>query len=139
MEITLEEDGEIFIEIQLPNFLEKYIPLITNLGYFIATLTIDGNEWIKEYNNKTQPIAFILEPKYDYKVDIPSKLYHVSPIKFKDKILKIGLSPRFGSKISNHPERIYLSDSILECKKFAKFLIENKIMNTIKMVIVSIK
>ena len=33
-------------------------------------------------------------------------------LKYKDKILKYGLSPRSGSKISNHPERIYLTDSL---------------------------
>ncbi len=32
-------------------------------------LTIDGQEWIKEYDSDTKPIAFILEAKYDYEVE----------------------------------------------------------------------
>ena len=126
LEVEIEEDGEIYIENQPPKPIKEYLPLITNLGYFIATLTIEGNEWIKEYNEDTKPVAFIIEPKYDYEVKVPKKLYHASPIRLKDKILKIGLTPKSGSKISNHPERIYLSDSILECKKFANYLIEDQ-------------
>lgn len=81
--VELESDGEIYIENQPLQKLEKYLPIITNLGYFISKLTIDGQEWIKEYNNNTKPIAFVLEAKYDYEVEIPDKLYHASPIKFK--------------------------------------------------------
>lgn len=125
LKVEIEQDGEIYIENQPPRPIKEYLPLITNLGYFIATLTINGDEWIKEYNDDTKPIGFILEPKYDYEVQVPKKLYHASPIRFKDKILKIGLTPKSGSKVSNHPERVYLSDSILECKKFAKYLIED--------------
>lgn len=124
-QIEIEEDGEIYIENQPSRQIKDYLPLITNLGYFISTFTIDGKKWLKDYNEETKPIAFILEPKYDFEVVVPKKLYHASPIKFKDKILKIGLTPKSGSKVSNHPERVYLSDSILECKKFAQYLIED--------------
>ena len=68
--IEVENDGEIYIENQPPQKLEKYLPIITNLGYFISKLTINGQEWIKEYDNDTKPIAFILEAKYDYEVEI---------------------------------------------------------------------
>lgn len=42
--IEVENDGEIFIENQPPQKLEKYIPIITNPGYFISKLTINGQE-----------------------------------------------------------------------------------------------
>lgn len=122
--VELESDGEIYIENQPAQKLEKYLPIITNLGYFISKLTIDGQEWIKEYNDDTKPIAFVLEAKYDYQVEIPDKLYHASPIKFKDKILKYGLTPKTGNKLSNHPERIYLTDDLNKAINFGNYLKE---------------
>lgn len=122
--IEVENDGEIYIENQPPQKLEKYIPIITNLGYFISKLTINGQEWIKEYNNDTKPIAFILEAKYDYEVEIPETLYHASPIRFKYKIVKFGLTPKTGNKLSNHPERIYLTDDLNKAIDFGNYLKE---------------
>jgi hypothetical protein len=110
--IEIENDGEIYIENQPPQKIEKYLPLITNLGYFISLTTFDGNNWIKEYDYDSCPIAFFLEPKYDLKVSVPEILYHASPIKFKDKISKIGFIPKTGNKKSNHPDRIYLTDNL---------------------------
>lgn len=124
--IEVENDGEIFIENQPPQKLEKYIPIITNLGYFISKLTINGQEWIREYDNDTKPIAFVIEAKYDHQVEVPSLLYHASPIKFKDKILKWGLTPKSGNKLSNHQERIYLTDDINKAIKFGNFLKEER-------------
>ena len=66
--INKEPDGEIYIENQPPQELKKYLPLITNLGYSISKFTVDGQEWLKDYDNDTKPIAFILEAKYDYEV-----------------------------------------------------------------------
>jgi hypothetical protein len=122
--IEVESDGEIYIENQPPQKLEKYLPLITNLGYFISKLTINGQEWIKEYDINIKPIAFIIEAKYDYEVEIPEILYHASPIKFKDKILKWGLTPKSGNKLSNHPERVYLTDSLEKAISFGEHLKE---------------
>ena len=124
--IEVEDDGEIYIENQPSQKLEKYIPIITNLGYFISKLKIDGQEWIKEYNNDTKPIAFILEAKYDYQVEIPETLYHASPIRFKDKIVKFGLTPKTGNKLSNHPERIYLTDDLNKAIDFGNYLREEE-------------
>jgi hypothetical protein len=55
--INKEPDGEIYIENQPPQILKKYLPLITNLGYSISKFTIDGKEWLKDYNDFTKPIA----------------------------------------------------------------------------------
>lgn len=123
--IIKEPDGEIYIENRPPQIIKKYLPLITNLGYSISKLTIDGNEWLNDYDDMTEPIAFILEAKYDYEVDIPEILYHTSPIKFKDKILKYGLSPRSGNKLSNHPDRIYLTNDINKSFMFGNYLNDN--------------
>lgn len=123
--IEKEIDGEISLS-HLNDELGKYLPLITNLGYFISTLTIDGTEWIKDYNEKTKPLSILLEPKYDYEVNIPEKLYHASPLKYKDRILKNGLSPRSGNKLSKHPERIYLTDDLNNVNLFGNYLPNEK-------------
>jgi len=112
LSVKVEDEGEIYIEGEMKK-LKNYIPLFTNLGYFVSLYTINGQDWIKEYSDNIKPIALYLEPKYDLKIDvIPEKLYHSSPIKFKDKISKIGFIPKTGNKLSNHPDRIYLTDSL---------------------------
>lgn len=88
------------------------MPIITNLGYFISLITLDGKNWIKEYNDGSKPLGFYLEAKYDIKVKVPKLLYHTSPIKYKNKISKIGFIPKTGNKKSNHPDRIYLTDDL---------------------------
>jgi hypothetical protein len=107
-----EKDGEIYVEGDMEE-LGNYIPLFNNLGYFISTYTIDGSNWIKDYNDTTKASALYLEPKYDIEISrIPKTLYHASPTKFKNKILKIGFIPKTGNKLSNHPDRIYLTDDL---------------------------
>ncbi len=115
---NIEPDGEIFLHGQ---FLEinKYIPLFRNLGYIISKYTIDGNKWLKDFIDTTKPIALYLEAIYDMEISpIPYILYHVSPKNFKEKIEKIGLIPKSGSKLSNHPARIYLTDNLNLAKNF---------------------
>lgn len=125
LDIEVEKDGDIFIQ-GLNDNLNKYIPFITNIGYFISKITIDGQEWEIKYKDDSKPIAMYLEPKYDYEVTIPDTLYHTSPLKFRNKILKYGLSPRSGSKISNHPERIYLTDDLNKSIIFGNYLKNEK-------------
>ena len=120
LNIEVEEDGDFFIENQPPIRLKKYLPLITNLGYFISLYTLDGDKWLKEYDDSTEPIAFYLEAKYDLKVSVPDVLYHASPIKFRDKISKIGFIPKTGNKKSKHPDRIYLTDDLETAIRFGK-------------------
>jgi hypothetical protein len=112
LEVNIEKDGDIFISGNMME-LKNYIPLFNNLGYFISLYTINGSEWLKEYDDKTSAKALYLEPKYDIEIiNIPKVLYHASPSKFKDKILKIGFIPKTGNKLSKHPDRIYLTDKL---------------------------
>ena len=120
--IELENDGEIYIENQPPYELNKYLPIITNLGYFISKYTINGEEWLINPMDNEKPIAFYIEAKYDYEVNTPKILYHASPIRFKHKILKYGLTPKSGSKLSEHPDRIYLTDDINKAIEFGEYL-----------------
>lgn len=121
LHIEIEKDGEIYIEGDMIE-LENYLPIFNNLGYFISTYTINGTDWLKDYNDNTKPSVLYLEPKYDIEIDnIPNTLYHASPLKFKNKIIKIGFIPKTGNKLSKHPERIYLTDNL----KTATFFGEN--------------
>ena len=126
LDIEIESDGDIYIGNQPPQELGKYLPIITNLGYFISKYTIDGEEWFNKPKENEKPIAFYIEAKYDYEVEIPKTLYHASPIRLKHKILKYGLSPRSGSKLSDHPERIYLTDDINKAVEFGEYLKSEK-------------
>src|SRR3972149_2510408 len=66
--------------------LENFFIILNNLGYFIS--------------------------EFGYSTEIDRKVgYKKYSIEDFDKILKIGLTPRSGSKISNHPDRIYLAFS----------------------------
>lgn len=123
------DENEIYIE---GNFdeLKNYLPIINNLGYFISILTLNGNDWIKKYDDKTKPVAIYLEPKFDIKIfPLPNILYHTSPKKYDKKILKIGLIPKSKNQLSNHPDRIYLSDNLNMSKIFGNYIINQNIDN----------
>jgi len=122
LNIEIDEDDEIYIY-NLNDKISKYLPIITNLGYYISQGTIDGDNWQHNgINDNLYTKGICIEAKYDYEVEIPSTLYHASPIKLKNKILKNGLSPRSGNKIAKHPERIYLTDNINIAIQFGKYL-----------------
>lgn len=124
LSIEVEKDGEVYIE-NYPNLtIGEIFPLINNLGYFISNLTLDGKRWITEYKDETIPVAFVLEPKYDYQVEIPKILYHITLSLNDSSILKRGLIPRSKSKLSYHPERIYLTDNLEAAKFFIQHLDE---------------
>ena len=121
----IEDNGELFIQ-GFNKFINNYIPLINNLGYFISTLTLDGHNWIEEFNNNDYILALLLEPKYDIKLDkIPNILYHTSIDKYTKSIEKIGLIPKSKIKLSNHPDRIYVTINLLQAKLFANYHLNN--------------
>jgi len=130
LDIKKYEDGDISIE-GMSDKLKKYIPLINNLGYFISS-AFRGDDSINISNLKKEDLEelicsnILIEPKYDYQVEVPNLLYHASPLKFKDKILRTGLTPKSGSKLSYHPDRIYLSNNIQSCIKFGEYLLNSK-------------
>lgn len=79
--------------------------IINNLGYFIS-----GQKELQDI------ITFVIMPKFIY--DVTSSvydsnnndgiLYHITPLKNKDKILKKGLIPKhIDYRLDNYPDRIY--------------------------------
>lgn len=112
-----------------PEYFDKLLPLLNNLRWFISFMKIQGN-WDSEmktainiedkYNEKILKNSFAnpkihtiildCEAKFDIKVNkIPVELYHITPIKYWDKIQKQGLVPRSRSKASYHPDRVFLA------------------------------
>jgi hypothetical protein len=114
-------------------YLEKLLPLLNNLGYFISYVEIYGdNIKIKDkYNGKiiknsfnnpdVHSIYLECEAKFDQTVNkIPNILYHITPLQNWDKIQKMGLTPKSRSKRSFHPDRVYLGKDIKNLTKLSK-------------------
>ena len=125
LNIQIEDNGELFIQ-GFNKVINNYIPLINNLGFFISSLTTDGNNWIEEFKNNDSILALILEPKYDTKLEkIPDILYHTSIDKYTKSIEKIGLIPKSKTKLSNHPDRIYVTTNLSQAKLFSNYHLNN--------------
>jgi hypothetical protein len=110
-EIEILPDGE--IEINNKEILISDInPLINNLGYFISNIEVDGEYQI--YKNQKNANTITIEAKYDTEVNLDDvgELYHVSDEKYEKSILRNGLYPKSSNKLSSHPDRIYLTDSL---------------------------
>ena len=130
LNVKMEKDEEIKVKGDMSK-LEKYIPLFTNLGYFISAYINEDNTGdiiVNVYDTDTTGI--ILEPKYDIEIyPIPKILYHASMIRFKDKINRNGFVPKSGNKESIHPERIYLTDDLKIAIGFGENLKSIKIVD----------
>jgi len=98
-----------------PSFLKNLVKIGDYYGYdFVAKDVISHS-----VDPKTkQPISFDLQLKFEAKyqaewLEVEDKLYHISPLDKKDKILRFGLEPRAKkSSINgvevNHKDRVYL-------------------------------
>jgi hypothetical protein len=127
------KDGNTFI-IEIDNPTKKDLEdiksyVVNNLGWFISRVKITVNDrttlgnWsdkILDIAEKIESINIYFEAKYDYKIDrnkIPEVLYHITPTKYWNKISKIGLIPKSRSKMTYHPERVYLAKNIEDVEK----------------------
>jgi len=103
------------------NELSNLFKWINNLGWFVSEYIVnDGVNKTKKFVdepsfvddvNKHSLLHLSLEAKYDLELNKYElrDLYHITPSKNDIKINRIGLTPRSLSKISYHPERIYLA------------------------------
>ena len=141
VEINKEEQRiyvTIFNIINIKN-IDSFIKRVMLLGYYPSyyEISIKNSDYVvkknynniqfkndlEEFDNEYQYIYFIIEPKFDKKPDSISKeYYHVTRKLFVDKILNNGFVPK---KIkSEHPERIYFTDSLQKAIEFKKQLEE---------------
>ena len=67
--------------------------------------------WSDKILKGNNPVFVQIEPKYDEPahVSAEAQVYHVTPFRLVNKILKNGLVPKSEGKLSKHPDRIYLS------------------------------
>lgn len=77
--------------------------------------------FLKENWNNFNSLEITFEAKFDFEIEFnkDDKIYHVSPLIYKEKILKMGLIPKTNSKLTYHPERIYFFNDI----NYTNFLI----------------
>jgi hypothetical protein len=100
------------------NEYDLFSKYLKNVGYFPSHIyDIQKNIGEKYTESKVvelikNNIPFILKLEANY--DKPTKdqigiLYHITHLRKKDKILKIGLCPKSDEKIAHHPARVYFT------------------------------
>lgn len=118
-ELNITIEGSILLLQNFNSSLFKYDVLINTLGYFISEITYDGINWLNKFELNNKPLAINIEPKYDIKItEIPKILYHVSSDKHTKKIKEIGLISKSKNKLTNHPDRVYLTPDLEMAKLF---------------------
>jgi hypothetical protein len=136
-----KSNGNDKIIIEITNFNKFTFEMITDIfnilsdsivkqgGFFISIIEIENLH--KNKNSiKTDIYEIIPNKNYYLKVKLifeskfekvesnrPNKLYHLSIKEYESKILKYGLIPKEKSKLTQHPDRIYLCKSIEDCKE----------------------
>jgi len=82
---------------------------------------LDDNNW---YIEKGREISFTISQKYikDAEVNIPNKLYHITPTKNVENILINCLKPKSDNLRHKYPSRIYVSDNIGTLEPLSKEL-----------------
>jgi hypothetical protein len=111
--------GEKLNESELDNLL-KWINI---LGWYVSEYLVNdiplktksfiNTESLKKDIERHSLLLMSLEAKYDLELNKYelNDLYHITPSKNDKKIEKIGLVPRSLSRISYHPERIYITSN----------------------------
>lgn len=98
----------------LENNLKKVNDFMDKFGWYPAF--IDAKNGGKYSSNVSKffgykNITIVYEPKYEEEVKTDRYLYHLTPDISYTKIKLNGLTPKSKSKLSDHPERIYLLNS----------------------------
>jgi len=64
LDISIDHDGDIYIY-KLNDKISKYLPIITNLGYFISQISHNSINWEHDIiTDDLYPEAICIEPKY---------------------------------------------------------------------------
>lgn len=132
-----------FDKITIINNWQKLLQTIDNLGWYPSQINYSMNhnmdnvgysfnklKQIYDIDNGDSPYSLVFikfEAKFDIEdINIPNKIYHVSPSYYRDKILRHGLIPKSKNKLSIHPDRIYFttnkSDAITLIPKLKKYI-----------------
>lgn len=114
----------------MKNLNTKNLKIYNEQDEFIKSFKYDK---IKEQDNLQDIlnenfyyIQIEAEAKYNLKLNIPDKLYHITETKNVNKILKIGLIPKSKNKKANHPDRIYFGFDKIGCLNLINQFGKNK-------------
>jgi hypothetical protein len=97
---------------------DRILKTSNSMGYFPSHLYTEHNNYGRKYSKEdavnliknNTPFRIKFEAKFDMEIaNTPKTLYHITDIKHKDKILKLGLCPKAKEKTAAHPGRVYLS------------------------------
>jgi hypothetical protein len=79
---------------------------------------LDKNNW---YIERGRDRSFTITQKYvdDAKVEIPNVLYHTTPSKNVESILKYGLKPKSEDLRHKYPPRIYVAEDVKSLKQLS--------------------
>lgn len=90
--------------------------MLAVMGWYVAKDFEEGEE---DYDDVVKDFPFMtIEPKYDaIATHVPTTLYHITAVKYVDRILKSGLTPRSGNRKSEHPNRVYLAVTEADAKE----------------------
>lgn len=130
---TAKYQNRFFVEVDsISTDFSKLFKITDNLGWFCSEVKEGIKLGSKSHKYtpsnlskflKDCPIVFLLfEPKYDLAID-PRRydyLYHFTTLINLNRIKEYGLTPKTQSKISTHPERIYLAYTAHAAEKFGR-------------------
>ncbi len=103
------------------SIFDNLLKLISNLGWYIAVVTFDGDQItfdgdVKDLYNAMKhsgeaDVMLNVERKFEPKVKAETKvMYHITDKRYLARIKHDGLVPRSKMKLSYHPERVYVAD-----------------------------
>lgn len=102
------------------NELENIFKKVNNYGWFPSYFyskdqlsdkyKFEINSF-KQFYKTHEKSVIVFDAKFDMELlnaNGIDNLYHITPKRFKEKILKIGLAPKSKNKTATHPNRVYL-------------------------------
>jgi hypothetical protein len=104
---------EVAFSVKTKEMVDRVNTLMNNYGYFPSTWFKLGDKYrFNDLNHIDYDNLWMIryEPKFDLEYRPKQRyLYHVTDMKYLNKIEDKGLSPRSKNKITKHPDRIYLA------------------------------
>jgi len=137
LELQVKKDKKLY---------DEFHSLLNLTGYYISLWYDDNNEKhisgidVSSYINNKKLIIYF-NKKYDFEDNgIKIYMYHVTEWSHEGSILRKGIFSKSQKQIDNHPERIYLFDSLDDAKSFSVnfdkpiiFKIDMRLVNKIKL------
>ena len=108
--------------------IDVLVKYMNNMGYYLSAYLKNGNLLKNYVGDDYEGLRF--EPKFDLEYDFHERyMYHVTDESNLAKILKIGLTPRTKTKVTNHPERIYLALSEESLEEIEEMFVDFSFMS----------